>query len=144
MELLSQVHLFVNRTAYTNNFVGATDYLVRGRFSNRYVIPSKPPNDGVLVAVGNLGVNVDADSGFDIGGNECDCLCFEINNATVYTINLTTGAATKVSDVNIQNYCNGGWTGFLDQTIFFELVKNDFLTEVVFFVINHTNYGTNL
>jgi hypothetical protein len=25
-----------------------------------------PPNNGTLVSIGNLGVNVDADSGFDI------------------------------------------------------------------------------
>jgi hypothetical protein len=32
------------------------------------LLPSRSPNNGTLVSIGNLGVNVDADSGFDIGG----------------------------------------------------------------------------
>ena len=96
---------FVNGAAYTNNFVGATTttlFVVDSQTDMLY--RQEPPNDGVLVAVGNLGVNVDADSGFDIGGNSAIAYALlKVNNATaVYTINLTTGAATKVSDVNIQ------------------------------------------
>jgi hypothetical protein len=29
-----------------------------------------------LVMIGNLGINVDADNGFDIGGNSAISLCF--------------------------------------------------------------------
>jgi hypothetical protein len=46
------------------------------RFSNGYVVPSDPPNNGTLVMIGNLGINVDADNGFDIGGNSAISLCF--------------------------------------------------------------------
>ena len=96
---------FINGAAYANNFVGATTttlFVVDSQTDMLY--RQEPPNDGVLVAVGNLGVNVDADSGFDIGGNSAIAYALlKVNNATaVYTINLTTGAATKVSDVNIQ------------------------------------------
>jgi hypothetical protein len=52
--------------AYTNNFAGATTMFVID--SDGCFISSRSPNNGTLVSIGNLGVNVDADSGFDIGG----------------------------------------------------------------------------
>ncbi|SHL54791.1 protein of unknown function [Flavobacterium xanthum] len=63
-----------------------------------------PPNNGTLVAIGNLGVNIDEDSGFDIGGNSATAFALlKVNNSTsVFSINLTTGAATKVAELNIQ------------------------------------------
>ena len=96
---------FVTGAAYTNNIAGATT-------TTLFVIDSQtdmiyrqdPPNNGTLVAIGGLGVNVDADSGFDIGGNSAAAFALlKVNNvASVYSINMTTGAATKVSDMNIQ------------------------------------------
>lgn len=63
-----------------------------------------PPNNGTLVAIGGLGINIDADSGFDIGGNSASAFALlKVNNVTsVYSINITTGAATKVAELNIQ------------------------------------------
>jgi WD40 repeat protein len=96
---------FITGAAYTNNIAGATTTAL-------FVIDSQtdmlfrqdPPNNGTLVAIGNLGVNVDADSGFDIGGNSATAFALlKVNSVTsVYSINMATGAATKVSDVNIQ------------------------------------------
>nr|WP_315162408.1 DUF4394 domain-containing protein [uncultured Flavobacterium sp.] len=96
---------FITGAAYTNNIVGATTTAL-------FVIDSQtdmlfrqdPPNNGTLVAIGNLGVNVDADSGFDIGGNSATAFALlKVNSVTsVYSINMATGAATKVSDINIQ------------------------------------------
>jgi hypothetical protein len=96
---------FVSGAAYANNVAGATT-------TTLFVIDSQtdmlyrqdPPNNGTLVMIGNLGINVDADNGFDIGGNSAIAYALlKVNNASaVYTINLTTGAATKVSDINIQ------------------------------------------
>jgi hypothetical protein len=96
---------FVTAAAYTNNIAGATT-------TTLFVIDSQtdmiyrqdPPNNGTLVAIGSLGVDVDADSGFDIGGNSAGAFALlKVNNvASVYSINLATGAATKVSDMNIQ------------------------------------------
>jgi hypothetical protein len=96
---------FVTGAAYTNNIAGATT-------TTLFVIDSQtdmiyrqdPPNNGTLVAIGGLGVNVDADSGFDIGGNSATAFALlKVNNVTsVYSINLATGAATKVSDISIQ------------------------------------------
>jgi len=57
-----------------------------------------PPNDGTLVEVGNLGVNVESANGFDIGstsGIAYGIFTVGAENG-LYTINLTTGAATKV------------------------------------------------
>ncbi len=96
---------FITGAAYTNNIAGATTTAL-------FVIDSQtdmlfrqdPPNNGTLVAIGNLGVNVDADSGFDIGGNSATAFALlKVNSVTsVYSINMATGAATKVSDINIQ------------------------------------------
>ena len=96
---------FITGAAYTNNIAGATTTAL-------FVIDSQtdmlfrqdPPNNGTLVAIGNLGVNVDADSGFDIGGNSATAFALlKVNSVTsVYSINMATGAATKVSDISIQ------------------------------------------
>ncbi len=95
----------VTAGAYTNNIAGATTTVL-------FVIDSQtdtlfrqdPPNNGTLVSIGSLGINVDANSGFDIGGNSTTAFALlKVNNVTsVYTINLTTGAATKIIDVNVQ------------------------------------------
>ncbi len=62
-----------------------------------------PPNDGVLVSVGALGINIEADNGFDIGGTSNSAFgLFTVNGSKgVYSINLMTGQATLVS--NFQN-----------------------------------------
>lgn len=96
---------FITGAAYTNNIAGATTTAL-------FVIDSQtdmlfrqdPPNNGTLVSIGNLGVNVDADSGFDIGGNSATAFALlKVNSVTsVYSINMATGAATKVSNINIQ------------------------------------------
>ena len=95
----------VTAGAYTNNIAGATTTVL-------FVIDSQtdtlfrqdPPNNGTLVSIGSLGINVDADSGFDIGGNSTTAFALlKVNNVTaVYSINLATGAATKITDVNVQ------------------------------------------
>ena len=96
---------FVTGAAYSNSVAGATS-------TTLFVIDSQtdmlyrqdPPNNGVLVMLGSLGVDVAADNGFDIGGNSAIAYSLlKVNNANaVYTINLTTGVATKVSDITFQ------------------------------------------
>ena len=63
-----------------------------------------PPNDGVLVPVGPLGVDIHADNGFDIGGDSDNGFALlKVGNATaVYGINLSTGMATKIADFAIE------------------------------------------
>ena len=62
-----------------------------------------PPNDGVLVPVGSLGINVTSDNGFDIGGssNGAFALLKVGSTTSLYQINLTTGQATSVANINI-------------------------------------------
>jgi hypothetical protein len=93
----------VSGAAYTNNIAGATttelfviDHMTGMLFSQT------PPNDGVLVPVGSLGVEVSGENGFDIGGNSDAAFAVLTvgSQAGVYSINLTTGAASKVSDLN--------------------------------------------
>lgn len=91
----------VTGAAYTNNAASATSTLL-------YVVDSEtnmlytqtPPNDGVLVSVGSLGINIEADNGFDIGGTSNNAFgLFTVNGAKgVYSINLMTGQATLVSN----------------------------------------------
>ncbi|MCH7403164.1 DUF4394 domain-containing protein [Belliella kenyensis] len=94
----------VNGAAYTNNIANATSTVL-------YVIDSEtnmlykqdPPNDGGLVAIGALGVDITADNGFDIGGKSNMAFALlEVGGTTaVYSINLESGAATKVADFNV-------------------------------------------
>jgi hypothetical protein len=90
----------VDAAAYTNSFAGATTtalYDIDFAADNLYV--QNPPNNGTLVAVGPLGVNVDASNGFDIGGLSGNAYAILSNGGTngLYKINLMTGAATMVS-----------------------------------------------
>lgn len=91
----------VSAAAYTNNVAAATStllYVVDSETNMLYT--QNPPNDGVLVSVGSLGINIDADNGFDIGGTSGNAFgLFTVSGARgVYSINLTTGAATLVSN----------------------------------------------
>ncbi|SIS95568.1 DUF4394 domain-containing protein [Belliella pelovolcani] len=95
---------FINGAAYTNNTATATSTVL-------FVIDSEtnmlyrqdPPNDGGLVAIGSLGVDFTSDNGFDIGGksNMAFALLEVAGMTGVYSINLESGAATKVADFNI-------------------------------------------
>jgi hypothetical protein len=96
---------FVSGAAYINSVAGATTTTLFVLDSQTDILYRQdPPNNGTLVMIGNLGINVDAYNGFDIGGNSAIAYALlKVNNiSAIYTINLTTGAATKVSDINIQ------------------------------------------
>ena len=94
----------VSGAAYTNSFaMAATTNLFTVDYTTNMLYNQTPPNDGTLVAVGPLGIDIEADNGFDIGGNSGTAFgLFKVGGMTaVYSINLTTGAATKVADFNI-------------------------------------------
>lgn len=87
----------ISGAAYTNNFVGATTtalFDIDAMGDRLY--KQDPPNNGVLVDVGALGVNVEATNGFDIGSTSG--LAYGIFTVSgtqkLYAVNLTTGAAT--------------------------------------------------
>jgi hypothetical protein len=91
--------------AYTNNFPGATSTVLFGIDSaatgHRLVTFVGSPNNGVLRAVGSLGINNSSLVGFDIltAGGDQAFAAFQDESQGVssfYTVNLTTGAATPV------------------------------------------------
>lgn len=89
----------VSASAYTNNFAGATTtilYDIDVRPGGAVLYQQNPPNNGVLVNVGPLNVDVDGVNGFDIGstGGVAFALLRSAGVTKVYTINLLTGAAT--------------------------------------------------
>ncbi|WP_240618553.1 DUF4394 domain-containing protein [Pedobacter yonginense] len=87
----------VSGSAYTNNFAGATTTVLFDidDLGNR-LYKQDPPNMGTLVDVGPLGINVEANSGFDIGGTSGTAYgIFTVAGVQrLYTVNLTSGAAT--------------------------------------------------
>ena len=89
--------------AYTNSFAGTTStalYVVD--YENDMLYQVSPPNDGVLVEIGPLGIDVEDDNGFDIGGTSNMAYgVFTVNGSSaVYSIDLMTGEASKVADLN--------------------------------------------
>jgi hypothetical protein len=94
-------------SAYTNNRAGATATTLYGidSTSNQLVrqggINGTPsPNGGVLTNVGALGVDFLSDTGFDIFTDSAGVdFGFAVSGSTLYSINLTTGAATNVGSI---------------------------------------------
>lgn len=92
----------VTGAAYTNNFAGATSTVLYDIDSTTdQLYRQDPPNNGTLVSVGSLGANVTAANGFDIGGTSGTAYAaLTVGSAGyIYTINLTTGAATRTADL---------------------------------------------
>ncbi len=98
----------VTGAAYTNNMAGATTTTLYVIDSNRDILATQnPPNNGTLNTIGPLGVDTTDMVGFDItnaGGAALAVLTTSLTPggslaSRLYTINLTTGAATLVGDV---------------------------------------------
>lgn len=90
----------ISGAAYTNNFNGATTtvlYVMNGTT----LFKQDPPNNGTLVAVGNLGINITEMNGFDIGGRSGMAYAVATVGTTtnIYTVNLTTGAMTSTGTI---------------------------------------------
>jgi Domain of unknown function (DUF4394) len=84
--------------AYTNNFVGTTStslFVIDQNTDKLYL--QNPPNNGTLVEIGNLGIDIDNNNGFDISSRtNLAYLMATVGGITnLYTINLTTGAASS-------------------------------------------------
>ena len=95
----------VTAAAYTNNFAGTASTVLFDIDSNtdRLLIQT-PPNNGTLNDVGPLGINVENVNGFDITGRTGTAYAiFKVGGSSgLYTINLTSGAATKVVDFPVE------------------------------------------
>ncbi|MDX2065171.1 MAG: DUF4394 domain-containing protein [Fimbriimonadaceae bacterium] len=92
-------------SAYTNNFAGTTTtQLFNIDSETDSLVLQSPPNDGTLVAVGPLGIDIDDRAGFDIFTTGTVNRAFAALNVTggntsaLYSINLRSGAATLVGN----------------------------------------------
>ncbi len=88
----------VTAAAYTNNFAGATAttlYDIDTATDTLFI--QNPPNNGTLVSVGALGVDASGVNGFDISGRDGTAYAALTvgGSSQLYTINLTSGAATS-------------------------------------------------
>ncbi len=95
----------VSATAYTNSFASAcrTTLFYIDTNTDR-LLTTSDPNAGTLSEIGNLGVNADAGSGYEIvtaadGTNSAIAVLTVGGATTLYTINLTSGAATATGAV---------------------------------------------
>ena len=92
----------VTGSAYTNNFNGATTTTLYNIDSNLDILVTQnPPNNGTLNTVGALGVNTSGVVGFDFTqATNTTYAALNVGGVTgLYTINLTTGAATLVANI---------------------------------------------
>ena len=91
----------VSGVAYTNNFSGATSTtLFDIDFTTDKLYTQNPPNNGTLVETGALGINVESTIGFDIASRSGTAYAILTSGSStgLYTINLSSGAATKLAD----------------------------------------------
>lgn len=103
----------VTAVAYTNSYAGTTTttlYDIDSTTGMLYI--QNPPNNGTLTSVGALGLNVASSNGFDIGGNSNMGYALLTVGGTngLYSINLTTGAATLVGTTinsNVKGFAIG-------------------------------------
>jgi Domain of unknown function (DUF4394) len=91
----------VSAAAYSNSFAGSTATALFDLDAASDVLAQQnPPNNGTLVDVGALGIDITGTAGFDIagGGNGLVLAALRPGSTsgpfTLYTVSLTTGAAT--------------------------------------------------
>lgn len=91
-------------SAYANNIAGTDATTLYGIDSNlNILVIQNPPNDGILNTVGTLGVDSSDLLGFDIVTADSDTAFAALTVgglSQLYTINLTTGAATLVGNIS--------------------------------------------
>src|SRR5262249_33663961 len=92
-------------SAYTNSFAGAGSTLLYGIDSGTDALYTQnPPANGVLTLVGSLGFDTSGQVGFDIVSfNNQAFASLTAPSATssqLYSINLSTGAATAIGPIN--------------------------------------------
>jgi Domain of unknown function (DUF4394) len=103
----------VGGAAYTNNFAGATSTVLFDiDVAVDKLFKQDPPNNGTLVAIGDLGLNATAIGGFDIGGTSGNAWAvLTVDGKTrIHKINLTNGSASP-SPANFE-FTGGAITAF--------------------------------
>ena len=87
----------ISAAAYANNFAGTTTTMLFDIDVNTdKLYLQSPPNNGTLVEIGSLGIDVEASTGFDIGGMSGIPYAILTSGGTtkIYEISKTTGMAT--------------------------------------------------
>ena len=102
----------VTAAAYTNSFAGATTTTLYDIDSGTDALYTQnPPNAGTLNLVGPLGINIDASNGFDIANGSGVALAgVQLAGGTtsqLYSINLTTGAASFIGPIGAATSLRG-------------------------------------
>ena len=98
----------VTAAAYTNSFDGtdSTQLYDIDTLLNDLVLQD-PPNDGTLVTVGDLGIDFDTLGGFDIvSSTSGENAAFAVSNSTLYTIDLSSGVASSVGEIGMEDDLN--------------------------------------
>jgi hypothetical protein len=91
----------ITSSAYTENFAGSsTTTLFNIDPQTDMLYKQDPPNNGTLVAVGSLGVDVSGNGGFDISSTNVGLAVYSISGKpTLLTVNTTTGKAEVIGTV---------------------------------------------
>jgi hypothetical protein len=95
----------VSAAAYINNFNGATTTTLYDiDAGSDQLFTQNPPNSGTLVPVGALGVDIQSVNGFDFTSATNTAYLVAtptvgLGNPTLFTVNLTSGAATAIGAV---------------------------------------------
>lgn len=91
----------VSAVAYSGNTAGSTETVLYDiDLTTKKLYKQMPPNDGTLVEVGDLGVDISGESGFDISPDGENALAALTTSSAsgLYKIDLTTGKAAKVGN----------------------------------------------
>lgn len=90
----------LSATAYTNNFAGATTtaMLVLDHTTDK-LYNQNPPNNGTLVEIGNLGIDIQSSNGFDISSrtNTGYLIATAAGTTNLYMVNTTTGSLSAAT-----------------------------------------------
>ncbi len=100
----------ISAAAYTNNFAGATTTILYDiDCGTDKLYRQDPPNNGTLVEVGAIGINIESSNGFDIGSQSGKAWAILTAGGTtkLYEINLNTGAATAVGNYSFSGPVDG-------------------------------------
>lgn len=97
---LSPTPVAVSAAAYTNNFAGtnSTELFVIDHNTDKLYLQN-PPNGGLLVERGALGINISQANGFDIGSTSQKAYLMASVGADtkIYSVNTTTGATASLA-----------------------------------------------
>ncbi len=96
----------ITASAYENSVAGATATRLFGiDYDLDILVLQNPPNAGGLQTVGKLGVNFAPTGGFDVfTDTQGNNMAFALSGSALYTIDLSTGVATRIARIPRGNF----------------------------------------